>query len=123
VNETSTISSEIKGVKEFIRRLPEGSRVMTGYITSGSFRVAQDFTTDPARAADSLRILRSNDSAAPFNPHVEVVEALRRFDTQSAGQKMALLVSDGLDVSRGFRSASFRWTKPGDLLGALLSSA
>ena len=28
---------------------------MTGYITSGSFRIAQDFTTDLALAADSLR--------------------------------------------------------------------
>ncbi len=102
---------ELKGVvikpdKEFIRRLPEGSRVMTGYITSGSFRVAQDFTTDLARAADSLRILRSSESAAPFNPYVEMVEALRRFDTQPAGRRMALLVSDGLDVSHGFRGAS-----------------
>ena len=102
----SRVNNEIKGIKEFIRRLPEGSRVMTGYITSGSFSVAQDFTTDLARAADSLRILRSSESAAPFNPYVEVVEALRRFDTQPAGQRMALLVSDGLDVSHGFRSAS-----------------
>jgi len=101
----SRVNNEIKGVKEFIRRLPEGSRVMTGYITSGSFRVAQDFTTDLARAADSLRILRSNDSAAPFNPYVEVVEALRRFDTQPAGRRMALLVSDGLDDAHGFRGA------------------
>ena len=71
-----------------------------------SMTVAQDFTTDLARAADSLRILRRSESAAPFNPYVEVVEALRSFDTQPAGQRMALLVSDGLDVSRGFRSAS-----------------
>ena len=71
-----------------------------------SMTVAQDFTTDLARAADSLQILQSNESAAPFNPYVEVVEALRCFDTQPAGQRMALLVSDGLDVSRGFRSAS-----------------
>jgi hypothetical protein len=35
-----------------------------------------------------------------------MVEALRRFDTQLAGRRMALLVSDGLDVSHGFRSAS-----------------
>ena len=30
----SRVNNEIKGVKEFIKRLPEGSRVMTGYITS-----------------------------------------------------------------------------------------
>ncbi|HEX8183951.1 MAG TPA: hypothetical protein VF747_04350, partial [Blastocatellia bacterium] len=68
--------------------------------------VAQDFTTDRESAARSLRILRSSQSGAPFNPYVEVLEALRRFDSQAAGRRMILLVSDGLDASRGFRSAS-----------------
>jgi len=100
------VNNEIQGVKEFIRRLPAGSRVLTGYVTSGSLGVAQDFTTDLQRAADSLRIVRGAESAAPFNPYVEVVEALRRFDAQPAGRRLVLLVSDGLDTSRGFRSAS-----------------
>lgn len=102
----SRVGNEIKGIKQFIRRLPEGSRVMTGYLTSGSLRVAQDFTTELERAAESLRIVQSSQSAAPFNPYVEVIEALRRFDSQPAGRHMVLLASDGLDVSRGFRSAS-----------------
>jgi VWFA-related protein len=102
----SHVSNEIRGIKDFIRRLPEGSRVMTGYLTVGSLRVTQDFTTDRERAADSLRIVLSSASAAPFNPYIEVLEALRRFDSQPAGRRMVLMVSDGLDVSRGFRSAS-----------------
>jgi VWFA-related protein len=102
----SRVNNEIRGLKDFIRRLPEGSRVMTGYITVGSLRVTQDFTTDRNRAADSLRILVGSTSASPFNPYVEVLEALRRFDSQPAGRRMVLLVSDGLDVSRGFRNAS-----------------
>lgn len=102
----SRVNNEIQSLKEFIRRLPEGSRVMTGYITTGSLRVAQDFTPDLTRAADSLRIVTGSESAAPFNPYVEVVEALKRFDSQPAGRRIALLVSDGLDVSHGFRSAS-----------------
>jgi VWFA-related protein len=100
------VSNEINGLKDFIRSLPEGSRVMTGYITAGSLQVAQDFTTDRERAAKSLRIVRGVESAAPFNPYVEVLEALRRFDSQPVGRRMILLVSDGLDASRGFHSAS-----------------
>ncbi|HET9531614.1 MAG TPA: VWA domain-containing protein [Blastocatellia bacterium] len=102
----SRVNNEIRGIKSFIRNLPEGSRVMTGYLTVGTLTVTQDFTTDRERAADSLRIIRSSPSAAPFNPYVEVVEALRRFDSQPAGRRMILLVSDGLDASRGLRSAS-----------------
>jgi VWFA-related protein len=100
------VNNELNGLKDFIRRLPEGSQVMTGYITAGSLRVAQDFTTDRESAAKSLRIVRGVESAAPFNPYVEVLEALRRFDSQTQGRRMILLVSDGLDASRGFRSAS-----------------
>jgi VWFA-related protein len=100
------VNNEIKGIKEFIRALPQGSRVMTGYLTVGSLSVTEDFTTDLERAADSLRIVRGSATSAPFNPYVGVKEALRRFDSQPAGRRMVLMISDGLDVSRGFSSAS-----------------
>jgi hypothetical protein len=100
------VNNELDGLKNFIRGLPEGSRVMTGYITAGSLQVAKDFTADRESAAKSLRIVRGSQSSAPFNPYVEVLEALRRFDSQPPGRRMILLVSDGLDASRGFRSAS-----------------
>ncbi|HKP87493.1 MAG TPA: hypothetical protein VJZ26_15430 [Blastocatellia bacterium] len=102
----SRVNNEIKGIKDFIRGLPEGSRVMTGYITAGSLRVAQDFTTDRDRAAESLRIIRGSTSASPFNPYVELIEGLKRFDSQPSGRRIVLMVSDGLDASRGIRSAS-----------------
>ena len=101
----SRVNNELDGIRDFIRRLPEGSRVMTAYVTVGSLQVRQDFTTDRERAAGSLRILRGS-SGAPYNPYVEVIEALRRFDSQPAGRRMILLVSDGLDTSHGFRSSS-----------------
>lgn len=102
----SRVNNELERIKEFIRHLPEDSRVLTGYITAGSLQVRQDFTTDRERAAQSLRILRSSASSAPYNPYVEVIEALRRFDSQPSGRRMILLVSDGLDTSHGFRSSS-----------------
>ena len=99
------VNNELDGLRDFIRRLPEGSRVMTAYVTVGSLQVRQDFTTDRERAAGSLRIVRGS-SAAPYNPYVEVIEALRHFDSQPPGRRMILLVSDGLDTSHGFRSSS-----------------
>jgi hypothetical protein len=102
----SRVSNEIAGIKDFICSLPEGWRVMTAYIRAGSLRVAQDFTTDRMRAAESLRIVTGNRSAAPYSPYIPVVEALKRFDTQPEGHRIVLLVSDGLDISQGFRDAS-----------------
>ena len=102
----SSVANEIRVTSDFIRTLPKGSRVMVGYITSGSLQVRQPFTTDLESAARSLRIPISSTAASPYNPYVEVVEALRRFEPQWHGRNALLLVSDGLDVSHGFDTTS-----------------
>ncbi len=98
----SSVGNEIRVTADFIRTLPQGSRVLVGYVSAGSLQVRQPFTTDLNRAAQSLRIPISSSSAAPYNPYVEVIEALRYFDSSWQGRNALLLISDGLDVSRGF---------------------
>jgi len=98
----SSVGNEIGVTRDFIRSLPEGSRVMVGYITAGALQVRQPFTTDLDQAARSLRINAASTSTSPFNPYVEVIEALRKFDSEWKGANAVLLISDGLDVSRGF---------------------
>jgi VWFA-related protein len=100
------IGNEIKSLREFIGRLPKGSRVMIGYLRTGSLQVRQKFTTDLERAASALRPPIGVASAGPFNPYVEVVEAVKRFESQPLGRRAILLVSDGLDISRGVDSSS-----------------
>jgi len=102
----SSISNETKGIANFVRRLPPGSRVMIGYIRSGSLDVRRKFTSDLEKAAAGLRSPMGLASASPFNPFVEVIEALRRFDSQPLGRRAIILVSDGLDISRGADSSS-----------------
>lgn len=97
----SSIGLEIKPLAEFIRRLPRGSRVSVGYLRTGTLQVRQRFTADLDKAAKALRPPVGVASAAPYNPYVEVIEALRRFDSQPAGRRAILLVSDGMDISRG----------------------
>ena len=102
----SSISNEIRSLREFITRLPRGSRVLIAYLRSGSLQVRQRFTTDLEKAAKALRAPVGFASAAPYNPYVEVIEAVRRFDSQPTGRRAILLVSDGLDVSHGAESSS-----------------
>jgi hypothetical protein len=104
---TSQVSNELEATRDFIKSLPRGSQVMVGYITSGSLQVRQSFTSDLDQAARSLRIVRSSTSASAFNPYVEVIQALRSFNNLK-GQNAVLLISDGLDTSRGFDSSSVR---------------
>lgn len=96
------VSNEIKLTREFVRALPGGSRVMIGYLRAGSLQVRQGLTTDLEAAAKALRVPVSSTSAAPYNPYVGVKEALRHFSAPDANRNAILLISDGLDVSRGF---------------------
>ena len=52
----SQVGNELGVTRDFIRSLPQGSKVMVGYITTGSLQVRQPFTTDLEKAAQSLRI-------------------------------------------------------------------
>ena len=101
----SSVANEIKPMAEFIRSLPKGSRVMIGYVRTGSLQVKQRFTTDLERAAKALRPPVGFAGAAPYNPYVEVIEALKKFEGQPLGRRAILLISDGLDTSRGIDSS------------------
>ena len=100
-----SVGNEIKSLADFISNLPRGSRVMIGYLRTGSLQVKQKFTNDLEKAAKSLRPPSGFASAGPYNPYVEVIEALKKFDSQPLGRRAILLVSDGLDISRGVDSS------------------
>jgi len=102
----SQVGNELGVTRDFIRSLPAGSRVMVAYITAGSLQVRQPFTTELEKAATSLRIPTSSTSSSPFNPYVEVKEALNKFDGSWSNANAVLLISDGLDTSRGFDSTA-----------------
>ncbi len=96
------VGSELIVTRDFIRSLPAGSRVMVGYIRSGSLQVRQQFTDDLDMAARSLRSPIASTAVSPYNPYVEVIEALKKFESDGKNRNAILLISDGLDVSRGF---------------------
>ena len=102
----SPASNEIKGIADFIRDLPGGSRVMVGYLRSGSLQVRQKFTVDLERAAKALRIPVGSAGASPYNPFTLLRDAIKRFEGQPVGRRAVLIVSDGLDLSRGVSSST-----------------
>ncbi len=99
------VGNELRETGEFIRTLPTGSRVMVGYIRSGSLQVRRPFTNDLEAAAGSLRIPAGSTAVSPFNPYIQVRDAIRMFPSEG-NRNAVLLVSDGLDVSRGFDFSS-----------------
>ncbi len=102
----SRVGNELQVTHDFIRELPAGSRVMVAYITTGALQVRQPFTTDLERATTALRVPIGSTAASPYNPYVEVREALKQFPAAGENRNAMLLISDGLDVSRGFDYSS-----------------
>lgn len=102
----SSVANEIAGLKDFVRGLPPGSRVMVGYLRAGSLQVRQKFTGDLEKAARSLRIPVGSSALAPFNPFTQTRDAVKRFESQPVGRRALLLVSDGLDLSRGVEGST-----------------
>ena len=103
---TGDFNLQLSDLRKFIRELPEGSRVMVGYLRAGSMQTRQRFTTDRDRAARSLRIVASTTSVSPRNPYDGVLDTLDRFDALPAGRRAILLVSDGLDTSQDIGGAT-----------------
>lgn len=102
----SSVSVEAKTVANFIRNQPGGSRVMVGYIRQGTLEVRRKFSNDLERAAQGVRPPLGVASASPYNPFVEIIEGLRRYDSQPLGRRAMIVVSDGLDISRGVDSST-----------------
>lgn len=102
----SGFNLELKNLGNFIRRLPKGSRVMIAYLRAGTIQIRQKFTEDLEKAANSLRIVGGSAAVAPSSPYEGVRDALERFDALPLGRRAVLLISDGLDTSRGIDSSS-----------------
>jgi VWFA-related protein len=102
----SSAAVDMKNMATFIRNQPGGSRVMVAYIRPGSLEVRKKFTNELDKAAESVRAPLSLASAGAYNPFVEIIEGLKRFDSQPMGRRAMIVVSDGIDISRGADSSS-----------------
>ncbi len=97
-NATSAVASDIKTYREFIRALPQGTRVMVASARSGSLRVLQPFTSDLEAAAAAVRPPSGLANLAPGSPYQSIKEALKLFPEDTVLPKRLLFVGDGLDL-------------------------
>jgi VWFA-related protein len=102
---SSSTNLQLNDIRRFIRSQPRGTRVMVAYIRAGTLQIRQKFTEDLEAAASSIRIL-TGSTATASSPYEGVEDALKRFDALPSGRRAILLVSDGLDASRGADSSS-----------------
>lgn len=102
----SSAGIDSKNMAKFIREQPAGSRAMIAYIRPGSLDVRKKFTNELDKVAESVRVPLGLASAGAYNPYVEIIEGLKRFDSQPMGRRAMIVISDGIDVSRDPGSSS-----------------
>lgn len=105
---TQEFNLQLRDLAKFINALPRGTRVMVGYIRGGTLRIRQRFTDNLEKAAAALQIVGGTQSAN--GPYDGVAEAANLFESLPTGRRAVLLVSDGLEGSRG--------TGPADVLNS-----
>jgi VWFA-related protein len=102
----SSAAVDSKNMAGFIRDQAGGSRVMVAYIRPGSLEVRKKFTNELDKAAESVRVPLGLASAGAYNPYVEIIEGLKRFDSQPMGRRAMIVISDGIDIARGADSST-----------------
>jgi len=112
------INLQLKDLREFVKTLPRGSRVMVAYVHGGSLKIRQRFTDNLQKAAEAIQILGASPSSN--GPFEGVEAATNYFDALPTGRRAIILISDGLDSSRGL-SASETLSSP-DMDRAILKS-
>ncbi|HEV7699298.1 MAG TPA: hypothetical protein VGO43_03630 [Pyrinomonadaceae bacterium] len=99
-------NNQLGDIRDFIRGLPKGTRVMTAYLRGGSPLITQRFTDDLSAAAKSLRIASGFSLSGSRSPYEGLTDILPRFDGVPTGRRAVLMFSDGLDTSGGLTLAS-----------------
>ncbi len=103
---TASANLQLGELREFVKQLPQGSRVMIAYLRANNVEVRQKFTDDLETASRMFRIIIPGQSASPSNPYEGIEDILNRFDALPAGRRAMLLISDGLDTSSGLRDST-----------------
>ncbi len=92
---STSLGSQLDDLRQFILGQPPTTSIGVGYMRNGTVDIVQNFTTDHAAAAKSLR-LPFGSTGAISSPYFSVVDLLKRWP-ESAVRREILMVSDGID--------------------------
>lgn len=93
------LGSQLNDLRQFVESLPEETSVGIGYMRNATVLMAQDLTTDHARAAKALRLPMGYPGAMP-SPFLSLSELIKRWPANSARHEV-VLVTSGVDPLGG----------------------
>lgn len=88
------IGVQFDDLRKFINEQPSSTEIAIGYIRFGAVDIAQNFTSDHARAAKALRLPIGNGMASPY---IALTDMMRRWP-ESANRREIFMISSGIDA-------------------------
>jgi hypothetical protein len=92
---TTSLGVQLEDLRNFINAQPATTSIGVAYARNATIQIVQDFTTDHARAARSLR-LPMGSVGAYGSPYLSVVDLMKRWP-ESPNRHEVILVTDGID--------------------------
>lgn len=93
---TSSFSTEISTLKQFVNSLPQDTEVAIGYMRNGYTQVAQNFTHDHAAAAKAIR-LPMGPGGANVSPYESLADAIKKWPESGAERKQVIMIGSGIE--------------------------
>jgi len=93
------LGSQFEDLRAFILAQPNSSSVGVGYMRNATVQIVQDFTTDHAAAAKTLRLPLAS-SGAYGNPYLSVIDLMNRWP-EDGKRREIVMITDGIDRFRG----------------------
>lgn len=94
----TSLGSQYGDLLAFINAQPASTLVGVGYMQNGTVRVAQDLTTDHAKAAKALRLPLASTTAYG-SPYLSVIDLMKRWP-DSSNRREIVMITDGIDRFR-----------------------
>ncbi len=104
----TSLGSQLDDLRTFISAQPATTSVAVGYMSNATVQLVQNFTTDHAAAAKSVRLPLGN-AGAFGSPYLSVIDAMKRWPA-SKNRHEVIMVTDGIDRARSgprFRGLGF----------------
>lgn len=95
----TNLGLQFRGLKEFIRSLPENTRIAIAYGANGMARMQQNFTTDRAAAEKAIRLPNAQFQGSS-GIYFALNDLIKKWPA-GADRREVLLISDGIDLTYG----------------------
>jgi hypothetical protein len=98
----TTLGTHLDELRTFINAQPSTTAVGVGYMQNATVQIAQNFTTDHAKAAKAIRLPLGRPGAYG-SPYLSVIDLMKRWP-ESSSRREVVMVTDGIDrAHRGLR--------------------